>query len=47
MLKLPRTNCIDDLEAMHIYDDVKSRTKVYDGCEIMASILIATNSSKT
>ena len=46
MLKRLRTNCIDNLEAIHISYDVKSRTEVYDGCAIMASILIAMNSSK-
>ena len=46
MLKRLRTNCIYNLEVIHISDDIKRRTQVYDGCAIMASMLIATNSSK-
>ena len=37
---------INNLEPMHISDDVTSRTKVYDAYGMMASYSIASNSSK-
>ena len=37
------TNCIDNLEPMHISNDVKSHTYVYDAYRIMVSISIDSN----